>query len=135
MMMETVLSRSMRLICVGGVALGMHAAQAQDAGQPMQRVEITGSSIKRLAAQTSLPITAIRAEDFAKQGLTTAQEVLNIIPMNQTQVSSSQSVGAGTGGQSEANLRGLGGDKTLVLLNGRRLASHPINGASVDLKA
>jgi iron complex outermembrane receptor protein len=42
-------------------------------------------------------------------------------------------VGAGTGGQSVADLRGIGGDKTLVLLNGRRIASHPFNGSSVDL--
>ena len=41
--------------------------------------------------------------------------------------------GLPTGGQASADLRGLGGDKTLVLLNGRRLANHPYDGASVDL--
>ncbi|NYE62501.1 iron complex outermembrane receptor protein [Duganella sp. 1224] len=100
---------------------------------PMQRVEITGSSIRRIASETALPLTSIRAEDFARQGLTTAQQVLNSIPMNQTSVSSAQSVGAGTGGQSQADLRGLGGQRTLVLLNGRRIAAHPIQGDSVDL--
>src|SRR5450830_7111 len=100
---------------------------------PMQRVEITGSSIRRIANESSLPLTSIRAEEFARQGLTTAQQVLNSIPMNQTSVSSAQSVGAGTGGQSQADLRGLGGQRTLVLLNGRRIASHPILGDSVDL--
>ena len=99
----------------------------------MQRVEVTGSSIKRLASETALPITSIKADDFAKQGLTTAQEVLSTISMNQSSQSSTQSVGSGTGGQSVANLRGIGGDKTLVLLNGRRIASHPFNGSSVDL--
>jgi iron complex outermembrane receptor protein len=138
-MSETVLSRCLRYLFAGGaagVALLVTPAQAQNQTTeeaPMARVEITGSSIKRLAAQTSLPITTIRAEDFAKQGLTTAQEVLNTIPMNQTAVSSSQSVGLGTGGQAVADLRGLGGDKTLVLLNGRRLANHPILADSVDL--
>jgi iron complex outermembrane receptor protein len=108
------------------------AAQTTD-DAPMQRVEITGSSIRRIASETALPLTSIRAEEFARQGLTTAQQVLNSIPMNQTSVSSAQSVGAGTGGQSQADLRGLGGQRTLVLLNGRRIASHPIQGDSVDL--
>ena len=136
-MFETILSQSPRRLFAGAAALGTAAlvlpALAQDPNAPMARVEITGSSIKRLAAQTSLPITSIRAEDFAKQGLSTVQEVLNTIPMNQTQTSSSQSVGSGTGGQSVADLRGLGGNKTLVLLNGRRLASHPYTGETVDL--
>ena len=145
MMIESVLSRSLRLMFASSLALGMHAAQAQalaaDAAPTadtagsgdIQKVEVTGSSIKRLSSQTALPITSIKAEDFIKQGLTTAQEVMNTIPMNQSSVGSSQSVGAGTGGMSSADLRGLGSDKTLVLLNGRRIASHPFNGAAVDL--
>ena len=108
-------------------------AQGQSSQAGMQRVEITGSSIKRLAAQTSLPITSIRAEDFAKQGLSTAQEVLATIPMNQSSTGGSQAVGSGTGGRAVADLRGLGGDKTLVLLNGRRLANHPFFADTVDL--
>lgn len=134
----TILSLVLRRLFGGAVAgLGLLAwlpAAAQDTGdQPIQRVEVTGSSIKRLAAESSLPITTIRAADFAKQGLTTVQEVLNTIPMNQTSTVSSSSVGAGTGGRATADLRGLGGDKTLVLLNGRRLANHPYFADTVDL--
>ncbi len=137
-MFETIMSLSLRRMFAGAAAFGtavlaLPAVAQQETTEPMTRVEITGSSIKRLAAQSSLPITAIRAEDFVKQGLSTVQEVLNTIPMNQTQISSSQSVGAGTGGQAVADLRGLGGNKTLVLLNGRRLASHPFTGETVDL--
>lgn len=135
MMMETVLSRSIRLICAGGMAVGIgmlaQPVFAQEAAT--QRVEVTGSSIKRLAAENALPITTIRADDFIKQGLTTAQEVLNTLPMNQSSQTSSQSVGASTGGKSQADLRGLGTGKTLVLLNGRRLATHPYDAASTDL--
>lgn len=134
MIKETVLSRSMRLMFAGSIALGLGmSAQTVYAQENVQRVDVIGSSIKRLAAQTSLPISTMRAEEFAKQGLTTAQEVLNVIPMNQTTQTSAQTVGSGTGGKSSANLRGLGADKTLVLLNGRRIANHPINADSVDL--
>lgn len=156
-MNETILSRSLRrLFGVAGLGAGLGllaglpaaaqetqrppespAQETQTAQQspatPIQRVEVTGSSIRRIAAETSLPITTIRADDFAKQGLTTVQEVLNTIPMNQTSTVSSSAVGAGTGGRAVADLRGLGGDKTLVLLNGRRLANHPYFADTVDL--
>ena len=143
-MIEHVLSRSLRLMFAGGLVLGMQAAQAQavggdtpaagaDSDAGMQRVEVTGSSIKRLSSQTALPITIIKADDFVKQGLTTAAEVMSTISSNQSSQGSSKSVGSGTGGIAVADLRGLGSDKTLVLLNGRRIASHPYGGASVDL--
>lgn len=86
MLKETVLSRSIRLICAG-VAAGLLAQPspvwAQD-GAAMQRVEITGSSIKRLASETANPLTVFRAEEFARQGLSTAEEVLNRSPSNQS---------------------------------------------------
>ena len=136
-MIEKKLSLAVRKLFAGSAALGAVPmalpAQAQVDPAPMQRVEITGSSIKRLAAQTSLPITTMRADDFAKQGLATAQEVLATIPMNQSSQGASQSVGSGTGGRAGADLRGLGGDKTLVRLNGRRLANHPFFADTVDL--
>lgn len=148
-MNETFLCRTLRRLFAGGSAAGALLcappllAQTSPPGlqppqtptaAPMQRVEVTGSSIRRrLAAETSLPITTIRASDFAKQGLATAQEVLNSIPMNQSSEGSTAAVGSGTGGRATADLRGLGGDKTLVLLNGRRLANHPYFADSVDL--
>ncbi|NHZ79503.1 TonB-dependent receptor [Massilia sp. CCM 8695] len=140
-MIEKALSAAIGRVCAGGALLGAGVlslpAQAQapaDASQTMQKVDIVGTSIRRrLEAQTALPITSLRAEDFAKQGLSTAQEVLATIPMNQTSTGASQSVGSGTGGRATANLRGLGGDKTLVLLNGRRLANHPFFADTVDL--
>src|SRR5471032_176020 len=141
MMVETVLARSVRLVCTGGLlGLGLIAplAQAQTTDQPMQRVEVTGSSIKRLVSETANPLTVFKSDDFIKQGLTTAQEVLDRIPSNSSSFSSGNVVGGNssglpTGGQASADLRGLGGDKTLVLLNGRRIANHPYDGASVDL--
>lgn len=147
-MTETILSRSLRRLFTCGSAAGLVLCAPPLLAQtsppalqppptptaaPMQRVEITGSSIRRLATETSLPITTIRASDFAKQGLATAQEVLNAIPMNQSSEGSTAAVGSGTGGRATADLRGLGGDKTLVLLNGRRLANHPYFADSVDL--
>ncbi len=136
MMKPTVLSLSLgAMFAAGGGFAG--AAFAQD-GQPMQRVEITGSSIKRIQSETANPLSIIKADEFIKQGLTTAQEALSRIPSNQSTMGSGNVVGGNssglpTGGQASADLRGLGGDKTLVLLNGRRLANHPYDSSSVDL--
>ncbi|NRR33066.1 TonB-dependent receptor [Oxalobacteraceae bacterium] len=145
MMRETVLSLSVRRIFAGSIAVaGMglmaQAAVAQEAAaEPkMQRVEVTGSSIKRLVSETSTPLSVFKADEFIKQGLTTAAEVLDRIPSNTSGMGAGNAVGGNysglpTGGQASADLRGLGGDKTLVLLNGRRLANHPYDGKSVDL--
>jgi iron complex outermembrane receptor protein len=141
-MKKTAIAHAARLACMlglGTVSAWSHAQEAvQPAAQPMPRVEVTGSSIKRLVSETANPLTVFKAEDFVKQGLTTAQEVLDRIPSNSSSFSSGNVVGGNssglpTGGQSSADLRGLGSDKTLVLLNGRRIANHPYDGASVDL--
>jgi iron complex outermembrane receptor protein len=149
MIKETVLARSIR---AGRATIALPAlplllllaqpatAQQTDDAEPsrMQRVEITGSSIKRINAETATPLSVIKAEEFIKQGLTTAQEVLNKLPSNSSNMGSGNAIGGNTsglptGGQASADLRGLGSDKTLVLLNGRRIANHPYDGASVDL--
>lgn len=134
---QKLMTRSL-LAAFGALAVMPAMAQEQAPEEKMVRVEITGSSIKRLVSETSQPLTVFKAEEFAKQGLTTAQEVLDRIPANQTSMGAGNVVGGNasglpTGGQAVADLRGLGGDKTLVLLNGRRIANHPYDGASVDL--
>ena len=134
-MKPTVLSLSLKAM-FATAAVASIPAFAQDA--PMQRVEVTGSSIKRLQAETANPLSVIKADEFVKAGVTNVQEALSRIPANQSGMGAGNAVGGNysglpTGGQASADLRGLGGDKTLVLLNGRRLANHPYDGASVDL--
>ena len=119
----------------------MALAAVPVAAQDGQRVEITGSAIKRIDAESALPITVIRTEELTKQGVTTAEQAVQRIVANQSNTGVSQSVGAGTGSKAEADLRGLGGptgdsaNKTLVLLNGRRVANHAFDASAVDLNA
>ncbi len=97
--------------------------------------------LRRTDAETALPVTVIRSEELIRQGVTTAEQAIQRITANQSNVGVSQSVGATTGGAAQADLRGLGAqsaaNKTLVLLNGRRLANSPISGleGAVDLNA
>lgn len=140
MLTEKTMARTLRLVFSGttlaaGFGLAGNAlAQTQDVQQaPIARVEITGSAIKRIDAETSVPVTVIRADDLKKEGITTIEQVMSNLSVSQAQQGTSQSVGSSTGGASFADLRGIGANKTLVLLNGRRLANNAYDSSAPDL--
>jgi iron complex outermembrane receptor protein len=117
-----------------GVA-GMAAVHADD--QPQQKVEkieVTGSSIKRTAKEGALPVTAITKEDIKRSGATTAQDLINMIPSNFGGSVTALNIGS-TGNASTAALRGLPSKYTLVLLNGRRIANYAFGNPVVDLNS
>lgn len=122
--------------CTLLVAL-MSAAWAQ---QPApQRVEITGSSIKRVDAEGALPVQTLTREEIDQAGLTTAAEIVSRISAAAGNLTDGVSIAAGgyrdQMGFNAANLRGIGVSSTLVLLNGRRMANFasPGDDAGVDL--
>ncbi|QNM95711.1 TonB-dependent receptor domain-containing protein [Chitinimonas koreensis] len=112
-------------------------AKAADAdradGKPVERIEVTGSSIKRISKETAAPVTIITRQDIADMGANTMVEVLDHITANTSKsaywLADSQSRWSSNSGGSGANLRGLGPQATLTLLNGRRLSSF---GGTVD---
>ena len=108
--------------------------------QSEQRIEITGSLIKRIAAEGALPLQTITREEIDREGITTAEQLVNYLSTNGTgldNLASNADVVAGAqrgnNGLSAANLRGQGSSSTLVLLNGRRVAAHGLSGSAVDL--
>ena len=118
------------------VLLSLGAAVSAGA-QTTQRVEITGSSIKRTDSETALPVTVITRDQIEKSGAVSVEDVLHRVTASSAAFSdSSQGVGYAT---SNANLRGLGANSTLVLLNGRRLSNHPFGNVggtvAVDLNS
>jgi iron complex outermembrane receptor protein len=123
MMMETVLSRSIRLMLASGMmmSLGLSiTAQAQDAAAT-QRVEVTGSSIKRIAAEGALPVTIVTAEEIRALGVTSAVDLIKKLTVVQGATGESASVGGQSYGFSGVSIHNIGESRTLVLLNGRRL--------------
>ncbi len=138
MFKRTKICSGLMLAFGGTLALGVAPAFAQ---QQLERVEITGSSIRRISAETALPVTVIKVEELTRQGVTTTEQAIQRIAANQSNFGASASIGGTTGGKAEADLRGLSGptntnaNKTLVLLNGRRLANHAFDAAAVDLNA
>ncbi|NYE64170.1 iron complex outermembrane receptor protein [Duganella sp. 1224] len=142
MMMETAISRAVRLMFSGSAALigaGLLAQPAFAQDTPViQRVEITGSSVKRVDNETSLPVQIVSKADIAKTGATSTEELLQSISAFSSAGGTTNATGAGTstGGLSSISLRGLGSTRTLVLVNGRRLAAFAgSDGASVNINA
>jgi iron complex outermembrane receptor protein len=137
-MRNTMMTRAVRLALGVGAAAGLlgHAA-AQDAAAPIPKVEITGSAIKRIDAETALPVQVITREEIDKVGVTTATEILARLSANVGGLGDGVSItdGKDQRGFNSANLRGIGTSSTLVLLNGRRMANFasPGDDTGVDL--
>lgn len=89
----------------------------------MQRITITGSNLKRIAVETASPITVISKEQIARGGATSLTEVLRNVAQNIGGQDENRTNGF-TAGASSLNLRGIGSQATLTLINGRRLAAY-----------
>lgn len=121
---------AMTAVALAVCALVNHAqAQAQSqADAPLQRVTVTGSSIKQLASENALPVTVIKADELAARGLTTMSEIATSLTVGFT----NEPVGGGGTG-TQINMRGLNAGRTLVLLNGRRLANEATGDSSINV--
>jgi iron complex outermembrane receptor protein len=109
------------MLALATAAFGSAVAQ-ETSSAPMQRVEVTGSSIKRATAETASPVQVVTREDLAKSGKGTVAEYLQTLTADGA---GSLPTGFGNGfaaGSTAISLRGLGATSTLVLLNGRRMA-------------
>ncbi|HEY0956117.1 MAG TPA: TonB-dependent receptor [Roseateles sp.] len=114
------------------------AAQAQS---QLERVEVTGTAIKRIEGETALPVQVVTRAEIDRAGVTTAAELMARLSASASNLTDGGSVGYGgfrdQMGFNAANLRGLGVSSTLVLLNGRRMANFasPGDAAGVDLNS
>ncbi|MCP5284735.1 MAG: TonB-dependent receptor [Burkholderiaceae bacterium] len=100
------------------------AALAQQTA-PAQRIEITGSAIKRTSAEGPAPVEIVNRQDIERSGASNINELLRSIPsidiFDQGELASNSPAGSGT---ANVLLRGLSESEVLVLLNGRRV---PVN--------
>ncbi|WP_229505574.1 TonB-dependent receptor plug domain-containing protein [Massilia genomosp. 1] len=107
----------------GGIALSMQMANAQNAGD-MQKVEITGSSIKRAEAETISVVQTLSRKDIEQTGKTSIAEVVRSISADNNGSISGSFTNGFAGSASGVSLRGLSVSSTLVLINGRRTAPY-----------
>ncbi len=108
-------------------------AFAQEEIDTIERIAVTGSRINRTDIETASPVTVISSDFITKSGYSSVQEILSAQP-----AAAGMSLGStsnnGSGGSATVNLRGMGVQRTLVLLNGKRMvASGTGADSSVDL--
>ena len=97
----------------------------------LDRIEVTGSRIKRAEVETSQPIFTMNREDIAAQGLTSVGDVIQNITTNGSTLNTTMNNGGN--GETRVSLRNLGSNRTLVLVNGRRWVGGTGLGGAVDL--
>ena len=115
------------LVALGGGVLLAGTAQAQTA----ERIEVTGSRIKAINTEGPSPITVLGAAEIRADGVRNVESLLNNLP--QVFADQGANVVNGSTGTATVNLRGLGSDRTLVLVNGRRMVMGSPSNTSPDL--
>ncbi|PHV08567.1 TonB-dependent receptor [Janthinobacterium sp. BJB412] len=126
--------RSVRLALgvLAGTVLIAGAVRAEE--QQIQKVEITGSSIKRIAVEGALPVQRLSQEAIAKSGATNVADLIQALPAMQGFNIAATAAGSNSGGNVNASIHDIGASYTLVLLDGRRLAPQG-SGNTVNLNA
>lgn len=135
MLKETVVSRAVRLVCAGSIALTMHGAYAQTEDESVTKVQVTGSRLTSPNAVSPSPLQILTSADIAASGATNLQELLLKNPTLGTPTISRTNSNFQTAsvGVATVDLRNLGTSRTLVLVNGRRFISGVPGESAVDM--
>ncbi len=121
-----------RILGIGALASAVGyvpLVQAQQEGPPEELI-VTGSRIIRQDYQSASPVVSLTNEDFLNTGTVNAEELINRLPQIAPHFSSGNN-NPGTG-QSYLDLRGLGPERTLILIDGKRLMPSEEDG-KVDI--
>ncbi|WP_374274733.1 TonB-dependent receptor domain-containing protein [Brevundimonas sp.] len=138
MKVRTTRERLLASTMIGGIALAAMAATpalAQDAGEPeateLEEIVVTGTRIPQANLVTTSPVTQVTSEDIDVAGVTRIEDLVTQLP--QAFAAQNSTVANGASGTATVSLRGLGSDRTLVLIDGRRMGYGSPNDAAADL--
>ena len=124
-MLNHKVSKAVRLAIAFGAASSAAftstAFAAEDGAKKVERIEVTGSRIKRTDMEGAMPVSSFSLEDIKATGVPTLEQFVEQLPIISGGSYGSSTNNGGTGFVS-MNLRGLGASRTLVLLNGRRFS-------------
>jgi iron complex outermembrane receptor protein len=141
MFMNNKMANSVRIaLAFGAVSTAAFTANSavaaeEDAVKKVERIEVTGSRIKRTDMETASPVEVISAGDLKDQGRLSVADALRNLTAN-TFGSLSPASGSGAQSQSSVSLLGAGSERSLVLLDGKRIAGSPsLGGASANLSS
>jgi len=131
-MLHDPLRRAIHLALFSGLALGLAATPAiaqdnddeeQETARELDRVQVTGSRIRREGIDTHYPALSISSQELEDRGFTNVADALNELPTFIGGVNPDGTQGGFTLGQNFVDFLGLGTQRTLTLVNGRRFVS------------
>ncbi|MCJ8293912.1 MAG: TonB-dependent receptor [Colwellia sp.] len=104
---------------------------ADEGVEDVERIEVTGSRIKRTDMESASPVSIFTSADIEASGVTSLENFIATIPaINGARLGSN--VNNASAGMATASLRGLGSGRTLVLINGRRFNSGDLNSIPIS---
>lgn len=131
MIKRTKVASAINLAVVSSIAAGTFVASSAFAAEEtakVERIEVTGSRIQRQDMETASPVTVIDAAAIKAEGFTSVDQMLQVqTSMAGAAIGSTTNNGAD--GVAQVDLRGMGSQRTLVLLNGRRMVN---SGSGAD---
>jgi iron complex outermembrane recepter protein len=134
MRMKIVTAAVVAALCCGGATAATDGAadpqvssNTPDSGSPqkLETVEVTGSHIPRAEVEGPAPIVVISAQDIQERGFATVSDIMASLTQTLGAVDNNQQTDGFSPGAQAVDLRGLGPNHTLVLVNGRRIADYP----------
>ncbi len=132
------LSKAVRLALAFGAASATAFTASVNAAEEevakVERIEVTGSRIKRTDLEGAVPVTVIDRAAIDFSGQTSVSDLIRNTSFNTSGSFRPQS-GSSAQGVSQVNLRGLGSERSLILVDGRRLPKSPSTGNSQDLNS
>lgn len=96
-----------------------------------QSIVVTGTRLRSPNLESASPVTVVTAEEFALTGTTRVEDLINSLP--QVFAGQGGNVSNSATGTATLDLRGLGAERTLVLVNGRRLAPGTPSTSAADI--
>lgn len=132
MFTNTKLAKSIRLALITGAAstamLAATPAMAQEAeaDKKVEKISVTGSRIKRPGAVSTSPIMSMEAEELTLLQEPEVEKIIKLLPS--TVPGDGANANNGSAGAATVDLRALGTERTLVLMNGRRMVPFNYNG-------
>ncbi|RAK01853.1 TonB-dependent receptor plug domain-containing protein [Aliidiomarina maris] len=117
---------------MSGATFAQEQEAATESAATPERIQVTGSRIQRTDMEGALPVTVIDRDAIDMSGENSITDVIRNTTFNTSGSFRPQS-GNASGATASVNMRGLGADRTLVLVDGRRLPTSPLTGSSQDL--
>ncbi|MEO6186775.1 MAG: TonB-dependent receptor plug domain-containing protein, partial [Steroidobacteraceae bacterium] len=110
-------------------------AMAQEGADSLEEVVVTGSRIRRVDAATASPVQIVTAESIRESGVSTIGELIQKLPSIAGAATNPSLNNGGGDGASNIELRGLGVERTLVLVNGRRYGAIGDESSAIDINS